>query len=112
MDATSKIPQRSSDSPARPPFSSDPTSPSAQPKEIEFLPKNFTIDAESAFQGYAGIPAFVRRARDLEDRIDRFWTQVAERYIQLLQEVTTSRAQRQRWRTIVDELDSLGSSEW
>ena len=76
-----------------------------KPKEIEFLPINFTMGGDSILKGYEGIPSFIMRTRALEDATDRFWRGLGEAYTQLRLETATPAEFSRRWQFAVDEWD-------
>src|SRR5688500_3705628 len=75
------------------------------PREIEFFNRNFTVPGEQLLRGMSGLPAYLRRARDLEDRTARFWKDIEAAYGRLREEASSRYDFARRWTTLVQTMD-------
>lgn len=80
------------------------TEESTEPREIEFHGVNFTLSLEDRMKGAAGVPAWSRRLRLLEDTEEKLW-KAAEVLHQELLALNLSREEFEvRWRRELTEL--------
>lgn len=66
-------------------------------KEVEILPTNFKISTDDRLKAAGGIPPWARRARNLEDKIERLWREAAEEYSRLKESYRNKAEFSRRW---------------
>lgn len=73
-------------------------------KEIEILSTNFTVTTQDRLKAASGAPAWSRRTKALDDRLEKLWQGLEEEY-QRLQGQSLARAEfSRRWRGTVDSI--------